>query len=113
MTDVLRLLAIHVVEPVPRGFEWVITERANDEWKEIDRAEDLFDSYQTAMARGLVALKDMICDLDMGPRRDLEQSDPQLAAPAGTAPPPPSHQGTAGAREVKPRASYFGFGPIR
>ena len=115
MADVLRLLAIHVAEPDPGAFEWVITERVNDQWKEIDRAEDVFETYQTAMARGLVALEAMISNLDVGPRRDLEQNDTPQARAGGTAQPAPSDAGDdSGPPQAKPKkAAYFGFGPIR
>ena len=56
MADVLRLLAVHVAESDPGQFEWVITERVNeDRWREIDRAKDGYKTYKSAMANGLLA----------------------------------------------------------
>jgi hypothetical protein len=115
MADVLRLLAVHVAEPDPGHFEWVITERVNeDRWREIDRAEDGYKTYKTAMASGLVALEEMIADLDVGPRRDAEQTDRAQAPPEGRVKPATSDGKDAASPKGQPRnAAYFGFGPIR
>src|SRR5260370_41379662 len=84
MADVLRLLAVHVAEPDPGMFEWVITERVNeDQWKEIDRAKEGYTTYKTAIASGLMALEEMIADLDVGPRRDAAQTDRHKTPPEG------------------------------
>jgi hypothetical protein len=115
MADVLRLLAIHVAEPDPGQFEWVITERVNeDQWKEIDRAKDGYKTYKTAMAGGLVALEEMVADLDAGPRRDAEQTDPPQIPPEGRDQPATSDGKDAASPKGQPgNDAYFGFGPIR
>ena len=115
MADVLRLLAVHVAEPDPGPFEWVITERVNeDRWREIDRAEEGYKTYKTAMASGLVALEEMISDLDVGPRRGVDQTDHPHTPPEDTVQPAPSNGKDAASAKAKPKkAAYFGFGPIR
>lgn len=115
MADVLRLLAVHVAESDPGQFEWVITERVKeDRWTEIHRAEDGYKTYKSAMANGLVALEEMISDLDVGPRRDPEQTDQTQTSPQGRVQPAPSDEKDAASPQEKPKkAAYFGFGPIR
>lgn len=94
-------------------FEWVITERVNeDQWKEIDRAKEGYKTYKTAMASGLMALEEMIADLDVGPRRDAEQTDRPHIPPEERV--PATSDGQDAASPKGPRnAAYFGFGPIR
>ena len=115
MADVLRLLAVHVAEPDPGQFEWVITERVNeDDWEEIDRAEDGYKTYRAALASGLVALEEMISDLDVGPRKAPELSDESQTQHEDTAKPAPSDgKGAASPKGRPKKAAYFGFGPIR
>lgn len=94
----------------------MITERVNaDQWKEIDRAEGGYDIYKDAMASGLVALQELISDLDVGPRRELKQSAAPQPPTEGTALPASSDAGkVAASPKAKPtKAAYFGFGPIR
>lgn len=112
----LRLLAVHVAEPAPRRFEWVITERVReDRWKEIARGDDTYDMYKDAMANGLVALEQMTPDLEVGPRRDAEKSDPAQRPPKRSAQPEPpdARKGPAPPKATSQKAPYFGFGPIR
>ncbi|MBV7542679.1 hypothetical protein [Acidovorax sp. sic0104] len=114
MADPLRLLAIHVAEPDPGKFEWVITERVNDQWIEIERAEDGYKTYKAAMASGLVALEEMVSDLDVGPRKVAERADGLPTPPEGTVQPAPSDAEDAASPKGRPKkAAYFGFGPIR
>ncbi|MEQ6310523.1 hypothetical protein ABN448_25120 [Delftia acidovorans] len=114
MADVLRLLAVHVAEPDPGMFEWVITERVNeDQWKEIDRAKEGYKTYKTAMASGLMALEEMIADLDVGPRRDAEQTDRPHIPPEERVQPATSDGQDAASPKGPRNAASFGFGPIR
>jgi hypothetical protein len=115
MADVLRLLAVHVAESDSGQFEWAITERVNDDqWKEIDRAEDGYTTYRAAMASGLVALEEMISDLDVGPRKAPERSDESQTQRVDTAKPALSDGKDAASPKGRPeKAAYFGFGPIR
>ncbi len=116
MADVLRLLAVHVAEPAHGRFEWVITERVReDQWKEIARGDDTYGVYKDAMANGLVALEQMIPDLEVGPRRDVGKSEPAQTPRKRSAQPAASDARNGAARpEATPKnAPYFGFGPIR
>ncbi|MCW0038096.1 hypothetical protein OIO03_21615 [Acinetobacter baumannii] len=95
-------------------FEWVITERVNeDQWKEIDRATEECKTYKTAMASGLMALEEMIADLDVGPRRDAEQTDRPHIPAEGSVQPATSDGKDAASPKGPRNAAYFGFGPIR
>lgn len=92
MTKPLRAIAIYVEEPRRGSFAWVLIERENaDTWREIERAHRPADSYQEAMADGLLALQAMSEDLDEGPR---EAEGQRAGQPGG-----------------QPR--FFGFGPAR
>ena len=107
-------LAVHVAEPDPGMFEWVITERVNeDQWKESIAPRKDTKTYKTAMASGLMALEEMIADLDVGPRRDAEQTDRQQTPPKEGF----SQRHPMGRMLPRPRGQrtlpYFGFGPIR
>lgn len=97
----LRLIAVHVEEPQPGGFEWVLTERQGSDWAELQRAGDAVPRYRRAMADGLLALQTLVDDLDAGPR---------AAAPA------PRKRTRKAADDAPPAAAarpYFGFGPAR
>lgn len=101
MQSRLRLIAVHVEEPRPQRYEWVLTERnPEDEWIELDRSKDGVATYKQAMANGLLSLQALAGDLDTGPR---EQGDPA-----------PKHDTSADAPESPPaKRSLFGFGPAR
>lgn len=88
----LRHIAVHVEEPKPGRFAWVLSERGEHGWQALDTSAAPRTSYRQAMADGLLALQSLVDDLDAGPR---------------------SADGTA--TEDKPAAarSYFGFGPAR
>lgn len=115
MANELRLLAIHVEEPTPGTYEWVITERrSRNQWSEIDRSTDGRNHYQEAMANGLVSLEQMIDDLNEGPRRSLDRSGvPQQGSKAQSATMQTDAEEAARVSRAKPKnAAYFGFGPI-
>jgi hypothetical protein len=63
----LRNIAVTVEEPETGEFEWMLLEQGV-EWAPLKRAERPSASYAKAMAAGLLALQDMIDDLDAGPR---------------------------------------------
>ncbi|KQW27761.1 MULTISPECIES: hypothetical protein [Acidovorax] len=114
MANELRLVAVHVEEPSPGTYEWVITEqRSGDQWVEIDRATGGRHRYKEAMADGLVSLEQMIDDLDEGPRwtrgrSDATQKEGLIATAHSDA------EETAKRPQPKPeKVGYFGFGPIR
>ena len=112
MPDILRTIAVHVDEPEPLAFFWVLTERsgsgASARWVELQRARTATDRYQPAMAAGLEALQALVDDLDIGPRR-------AAGAASSEAPPDPAPDDTADAPPTaRPKAgSLFGFGPAR
>lgn|SRR6476620_5773833 len=105
----LRHIAIHVEEPKRGHFEWVLTERIGRNWRALDRSTSPVETYKAAMAAGLVALQNMVEDLDVGPRTGRtsalveskdERHEPQKKVPAS-------------AIEAAPSKPYFGFGPVR
>ncbi|KQP15182.1 hypothetical protein [Pseudorhodoferax sp. Leaf267] len=104
MSSTLRPIAVHVEEPKPKQFRWVLLERAGARWSDIEKSNRPVRSYQRAMADGLLALQAMVDDLDVGPRRaePTEESHvtTEVAQPAAL----------AGASAPK---RYFGFGPAR
>ncbi|WP_157610066.1 hypothetical protein [Variovorax sp. Root434] len=114
--DVLRRVALHVEEPRPGAFEWVLTEAdslGGGQWKVLKRARKASATYKVSMADGLIALQSLIEDLDTGPR-----------APAALEPEPPRRQAdkraarsVAGARTAEapakpPGRTAFGFGVL-
>lgn len=113
MVNELRLVAVHVEEPRPGTYEWVITEqRSGDQWVEIDRASGGRHRYKEAMADGLVSLEQMIDDLDHGPRRRLSRNRPKKEEQMPTAL-SDAHHATTVTEGGSKNAGYFGFGPIR
>ena len=110
MVSDLRLLAVHVEEPKPRSFEWVIMERGSrDQWAELDRAAKGLSTYKGAMSSGLIALEKMIDDLNVGPRREAKLGSDPPQAPASAQ---SDHDVSSPASKPKD-AAYFGFGPVR
>ena len=111
----LRHIAVHVEEPKPGRFAWVLTERGAHDWQELDKAVSLAQSYHQAMADGLAALQALVQDLDVGPRSVDEQASMHEDARS------PEKQADRSAKQQKrgeknaPAAgkSFFGFGPAR
>jgi hypothetical protein len=100
----LRHIAVHVEEPRSGRFVWVLTERRADDWQPLGRAGTAQRSYQHAMAEGLLALQQMVDDLDIGPRAGAQTS----------AASPEQERGAEPARAPAPdKGAYFGFGPAR
>lgn len=107
----LRPIAIHVQEPAPGRFEWVLTERGSgNAWAETQRAPAPAATYRQAMADGLLALQALIDDLDIGPRCTAAQA-PVQHGPAGRRARPASSD--AAPPPLPARRSLFGFGPAR
>lgn len=93
----LRSIALHVEEPRPRAFVWVLSEaRADGPWQPLQRATAPAPRYHEAVAQGLLALQALVDDLDSGPREAL---------PRQRKPPARGVDRDAGAQR------YFGFGP--
>lgn len=98
MPAALRHIAVHVEEPRPRDFRWVLTEQEGDAWRPIGKATAADATYQEAMAHGLLALQALVDDLDAGPRR---------AAADAAAP----RQASQERDELPATSGFFGFGP--
>ena len=76
----LRSIAVTVEEAAPGAFEWVLLER-HSEWAPLHRAKRPVATYAKAMSAGLLALQDMVDDLDSGPREaETEAKPPQRAS---------------------------------
>jgi hypothetical protein len=119
----LRTIAIHVKEPDPGAFTWVLTERDGAEWVEVGRADATAGTYRQAMADGLLALQSMVDDLDIGPRTRKAGAAPKRgkAAPGRTGIGTDADTGSdadadadaAPADAAAKNKAFFGFGPAR
>ncbi|KQP49086.1 hypothetical protein [Pseudorhodoferax sp. Leaf274] len=113
----LRHIAVHVEEPKPGRFAWVLSERGVHDWEELDRSAALSERYQQAMAEGLLALQAMVPDLDIGPRSVDELALASMHDDARPAEKQVDHaaKGQKRGGRAAPAAgkSYFGFGPAR
>ena len=103
MPETLRPIALSVEEPEPGAYRWVLYQRhAAAEWTEIQRSDDPFESYETALAVGVEHLQKT---LHMGKFPIKKAPEGHLAPKAvekvDEAPAPPK------------RPSVFGFGPAR
>lgn len=74
MANQLRHLAVHVTEPKPGDFRWVLTELSADHsWTEIQGAEAGAATYREAMADALMYLQSMVYDLHRWPRGGVDE----------------------------------------
>ncbi|MGC3986160.1 MAG: hypothetical protein QM777_16405 [Pseudorhodoferax sp.] len=99
----LRQIAIHVEEPRSGRFAWVLTERHGADWQPLTRSKSPVRSYQAAMADGLLALQQLVDDLDRGPRAQHDEAKK----------PPPSRAAPRPGGTTPAKGAYFGFGPAR
>lgn len=109
----LRLIAVHVEEPAPRRFVWVLTERSGDGWRVLAKDSASEEVYSAAMAAGLRALQAMVADLASGPRHADDRSG-DVDGDSDSA----MREADATQREATPasatrKTSHFGFGPAR
>lgn len=111
----LRHIAVHVEEPKPGRFAWVLSERGAQEWQQLDRSESVAASYQQAMADGLLALQALVPDLNVGPRHIDEPAAPQEdgSSPGDETDPVANRHQRGGEGTPGSGKSYFGFGPVR
>lgn len=111
----LRHIAVHVEEPNPGRFAWVLTERGAHDWQELGKATSLAASYHQAMADGLLALQALVPDLDLGPRSVDELASMHEEARSPEKPADRAAKGQKRGGKTAPAAgkSYFGFGPAR
>ncbi|GKS93486.1 hypothetical protein [Acidovorax sp. SUPP2825] len=110
MPSALRPIAIHVQEPSPGDFRWVLMEReGGGAWAEMERSASAAGTYHQALADGLRVLQAMIEDLDIGPRLAVKRAA-KAVAPSDDAP----QTDRAPADPPTPsKPSLFGFGPAR
>lgn len=100
----LRHIAVHVEEPRPGRFAWVLSERDQGQWQVLQRCASPEASYRQAMADGLLALQALVPDLEQGPRCTGEGKEPGHAR----------RQHDASPKRTAPAGkAYFGFGPAR
>lgn len=78
----LRSIAVTVGETTPGAFEWVLLERGV-EWAPLRRAKRPVATYAKAVAAGLLALQEMVDDLDAGPREAEADALPPKRATFG------------------------------
>jgi hypothetical protein len=104
MATQLRPIAVHVTEPEPGTFQWVLAELAdNRTWSPLQAAEAHHATYREAMADGLLALQALAADLDQGPRMPAAHRRAKAAPARGDV---PAGKDAAG----KAQRSAFGFG---
>ena len=76
----VRRISVHVDEPDPGHFYWVLMEEGSDasQWVELQAAEEGYDMWIDALQAGTQALEKLAEDERIGPRieRDDEGSDP-------------------------------------
>ncbi len=82
MAGALRHIAVTVEEPDAGEFEWVLLEQGV-EWTAVKRAKRPTASYAKAMAAGLLALQEIVEDLDAGPREEKLEAVPAKRAQFG------------------------------
>lgn len=114
----LRHISIHVEEPAPQAFYWVLQEQsASGTWREQDRADAPERTYREAMAEGLLVLQNRIDDLDAGPRstavRAARSQPPDPDADSDSDSDDGMDADDAPPNASSPRGKLFGFGPAR
>ncbi|MET3381572.1 hypothetical protein SAMN05443580_13123 [Variovorax sp. OV084] len=79
----IRRISIHVEEPEPRRFYWVLMEEGNDasQWGELESANEPCDMWLDALQAGTKALLRYVPDERIGPRAS---SDHEEASPVGS-----------------------------
>lgn len=73
----LRRISVHVDEPDPGHFYWVLMEEDDDtsQWRELASAKGSYDIWLDALQAGNKALLDHVVDERIGPRQDGEDED--------------------------------------
>lgn len=80
----IRRISIHVDEPEPGHFHWVLLEEGDDpsQWIELAASEDSYDMWLDALSAGCKALVDGYApDERIGPRTGGEDED---SSPVGS-----------------------------
>lgn len=83
MTAHIRRISVHVDEPNPGHFYWVLMEEGDDasQWRELESAAEGYDMWLDALQAGTTALMKYAPDERIGPREDTV--DDEDAAPVG------------------------------
>ena len=73
----IRRIAVHVDEPDPGHFYWVLMEEGDDasQWVELESADQPTDMWIDAFQAGSAALLGYVSDERIGPRADGEDED--------------------------------------
>lgn len=77
----IRRIAVHIDEPEPGQFYWVLMEESDDasQWVELQSAEEGYDMWIDALQAGMWALERLAEDERIGPRK----ADDDNASPVG------------------------------
>jgi len=82
MHGALRKLAVTVGEKEPDAFRWEVVELLPDgTWEVVEAGRQRLQSYHLAMAEGLLALQNLVPDLDLGPREPVQEAEGKARAP--------------------------------
>ena len=78
----IRRISVHVDEPDPGHFYWVLMEESDDasQWAELQSAEEGFDMWIDALQAGMWTLEKLAEDERIGPRSAGDDED---ASPVG------------------------------
>ena len=82
----IRRIAVHVDEPDPGHFYWVLMEEGDDasQWVELESAQEPVDMWFDALQAGMGALLRYAPDERIGPRAVGEDEDlPPIGIPLG------------------------------
>lgn len=75
MHGALRKLAVTVSEEDSKAFRWEVVELLPDgAWDVVKAGGRRLRTYHQAMAEGLLALQNMVPDLDLGPREPFQEA---------------------------------------
>ncbi|CAA2109721.1 hypothetical protein [Variovorax paradoxus] len=78
----IRRISVHVDEPEPGHFYWVLMEEVDDasQWNELESADEAYDLWLDALQGGMKRLIGYALDERVGPRED---GDDEEGAPVG------------------------------
>ncbi len=82
-TTQIRRISLHVDEPDPGSFYWVLMEEGDDpsQWRDLEAAEGPLDMWLDALQAGMKALLRYSPDERIGPRQEGEEDED--SAPVG------------------------------
>ncbi|WP_295978257.1 hypothetical protein [uncultured Variovorax sp.] len=84
MMTKIRRISLHVAEPAPGQYFWVLMEELDDEthWQEVSSSSGAYPSWIGALHEGMKELLQLADDEQVGPRHVGEEADP-LGMPLG------------------------------